>query len=254
MITVGFNKVFDKSNVALGNHLFQYVICRLVAEKRGYNFFIPEQGYINEVFTNVNFGTPDGNILHYYQDSESQFYNPSIFEVQDFTHLTGFFQSEKYFKDDEQLVKSWLALEMDEETQTILQEFSTDTHCYIHIRGGDNVGKSHNWLAPKEYYSNAMTEIKDKHNIKNFCIVTDDFNLSKEWFPDIPIISKSLSTDFKLIHYSKYSIISNSTFSWWASWLGENKIIIAPDRWLNYNKPECDFFPYDIKSEKFTYL
>jgi hypothetical protein len=254
MISVGFNKVFDKSNVALGNHLFQYVICRTIAERNGFNFFIPEQGYLNEVFSGIDFGIRDGDTVNTYVDSDSQFFNSEIFNISDFTHLTGFFQSEEYFQDREDRVKSWFRINKDEETEEILKEFDPEIFCYIHIRGGDNVGKSHNWLAPKDYYSESMERIKKDFGISNFCIVTDDSNLSASWFPEIPIVSRSLPVDFKLIYYSRFCIISNSTFSWWASWLSNKKIVIAPDYWLNYNQPELGFFPIGIKSKKFTYL
>jgi hypothetical protein len=254
MISVGFNKVFDKSNVALGNHLFQYVICRIVAEKNGYNFFIPDQGYLNEVFSEMEFGHKDGDTTEAYTDSDSQIFNPEIFKVSDYTHLTGFFQSEKYFQDQEDRVKSWFKINLDDETEKILKEFNPESFCYIHIRGGDNVGKSHNWLAPKNYYVQSMERIKENFGISKFCIITDDVNLSSSWFPEIPIASKNLTIDFKLLYFSKFCIISNSTFSWWAAWLSNKNIVIAPNYWLNYNQPEGGFYPSDIKTKKFTYL
>jgi hypothetical protein len=60
--------------------------------------------------------------------------------------------------------------------------------------------------------------------------------------------------DFKLMYNSKYCILSNSTFSWWSSWLTEKEISIAPNNWLNYNNPELGFHPIDIKTDKFLYV
>lgn len=255
MITVGFNKVFVDTNIALGNHMFQYAICRLVAKKNNYNFYIPYSGHLKDCFPNIDLGVKDGAIKYeYHEDNLVQVYNPNIFNLPDFTHINGYLQTEKYFQGFENDVKSWFSFDMDGETKSVMDKYPVDNFCYIHIRGGDNKLGTNNWLLPKEYYLRAIEKIKKiKKDIK-FVIITDDIELSTEYFPDIDVLSNSVMVDFKSIYYSKYSIISNSSYSWWAAWLSEKKLVIAPNNWLNYNMPEKGFYPVDIKTDKFTYI
>lgn len=263
MITVNFNKVFVENNVALGNHMFQYAIARLVAHKNGFNFHIPDGKYISKCFPKIDLGLSDGNTIYQLiEDTMVQSYNPEIFTVPDFTFLSGYFQTEKYYDGYEDIVKSWFEVEMDTTTEKILNKYDVDNYCYIHIRGGDNKFGNNNWLIPKEYYIDAMIKIKELKNDISFVIVTDDPDLSKQYFPEIDVIEydnssddiTKLISDFKSLYYSKYSIISASTLSWWAAWLSDKIITVAPNNWLNYNKPGSGFYPSDIKSKKFIYV
>jgi hypothetical protein len=254
MITVGFNKVFVDENIALGNHLFQYSMCRIVALENNYKFFIPYSGHLKKCFPNIDLGEEDGLIKYNYFENFEQSFDNKIFNVKDFTNLNGYFQSEKYYIKYKNLISEWFKVDKCERVNDILSKYPIDKFCYIHIRGGDNKFGTNNWLIPKEYYINAMEQIKESNPYLSFVIVTDDVELSKSYFENIDVISNDVVLDFKTLFFSKFCIISASTFSWWAAWLSEKEKTIAPKYWLNYNQPEKNWYPSEIQSEKFIYV
>jgi hypothetical protein len=254
MITVGFNKVFVDENIALGNHLFQYSMCRIVALENNYKFFIPYSGHLKKCFPNIDLGEEDGLIKYNYFENFEQSFDNKIFNVKDFTNLNGYFQSEKYYIKYKNLISEWFKVDKCERVNDILSKYPIDKFCYIHIRGGDNKFGTNNWLIPKEYYINAMEKIKESNPYLSFVIVTDDVELSKSYFENIDVISNDVVLDFKTLFFSKFCIISASTFSWWAAWLSEKEKTIAPKYWLNYNQPEKNWYPSEIQSEKFIYV
>ncbi len=270
MITVNFNRVFVENNIALGNHMFQYAVCRLVATKNNYNFFISYGDYISKCFPGIDLGVNDGKSKYtWIDDNMSQAYRSDIFNIPDFTDLHGFYQTDKYFQGNEELVKSWFPIDINDDSfsgtptvKSIAELFPVDDFCYMHIRGGDAKNDA-NWLMPRKYYSDAMAEVRKIKPDISFVIITDDIELSREYFPEITAIGyddsidsiSALMIDFRSLYNSKYCIISSSTFSWWASWLSDKIITVAPNNWLNYNKPTgSGFYPVDIKVDKFTYV
>ena len=91
-------------------------------------------------------------------------------------------------------------------------------------------------MCSTDYYKNALSHVESSI----VYIVTNDVEWSKEW------VSENLAEtgfefrwtdeneifDLYLMSMAKECIIANSSFSWWGSWLGENKKTIAPRNWF----------------------
>lgn len=118
----------------------------------------------------------------------------------------------------------------------------------IHVRRGDYLMPEHRDLyggiCTEAYYREAMRVVKDEHPGCVFFLFTND----KEWaytLADaedgqnaVEIVDPAEEDDYAelvLMSRCKHNILANSSFGWWASYLNRNddKIVIAPDRWLN---------------------
>ena len=102
----------------------------------------------------------------------------------------------------------------------------------IHIRGGDFLSINNLNICKLDYYKNAIEYAMAKGS-KNFIVICEDQIYGKElikklknYFNDLQISiikSDSIKNDFNIIRSSKLAILSNSTFSWWASFLSISK-------------------------------
>jgi hypothetical protein len=241
----------------LGNQMFQYAVTRIVAEKNNYNFYLPREkngnGQNISDYFDLDMGVVDGNIQHKYDENQNQFYDPNLFNIPDFTLISGFFQTEKYLLNNEEEIKKWFRINKNEKIESFLNAYPVNEYCYIHFRGGDYKDMP-DWLLPKKYYDDAINKIKEINSSLKFLVITEDIHLANEFFNNIPIISNDIMIDFSLLYFSKFCIIPNSSFSWWASWLSEKEATIAPLGWINYNKNDGSFWPLDVKSNKFIYV
>lgn len=172
-------------------------------------------------------------------------YEEKLLNIKGGHYFEGYFQNEKYFKNCADIIKkdfTFKPLE-NEHNKNILEKIqNTKNSVFIHIRRGDYLDIG-NMALGIEYYKNAIQKIKEK--IKNpvfFIFAKDSDEFIKENFnfeTDFELI-KSKGADYidmQLMAQCKHAIIANSSFSWWAAWLIENKdkIIIAPSPWLDDN-------------------
>lgn len=118
----------------------------------------------------------------------------------------------------------------------------------IHVRGGDYLTDRNKGLYTTlrtEYYERALCEIspllsKDykveviSNDTEYAMEIIDPIFRNKE--NEIDYINKSLEEDFKLLASAEFLLSSNSTFCWWAGFLGHGKHIVQPAEWSKFSK------------------
>lgn len=117
---------------------------------------------------------------------------------------------------------------------------SCDAIC-VHIRRGDYVkpGSLYEDLSATDYYDKAIEMAKSKCPKGKLFFFSDDleyvrerFKNEKAYFVDCNKGSDGY-LDMKLMSLAKICIMANSTFSYWAAYMGhENKLVIYPKKWF----------------------
>jgi hypothetical protein len=221
----------------LGNQIFQVANGYAYSKKYGKNLILDvskwyaHQGkspkiYKETIFKNFEYVSKNRitNIQEYKEPKLDYVEIPKFdFDVK----FSGRYQSLKYFEEvkDEFISKLWLP------TYPIVKNSVA-----VHIRRGDYLkGKRFN-VCKTNYFRENIKNFPDK----NIHIFTDSKEyVTKEFCCDnIEIIhTESELSDLAAMSNYENLIISNSSFSWWASLLGiEKEKIIAPSRWFNGRK------------------
>lgn len=94
----------------------------------------------------------------------------------------------------------------------------------IHVRRGDYVGNSfYVDLSLTDYYQKAMAEFPER----KFLVFSNDIDWCKkqEIFKGCDFYHKGELEDFNLMSKCNGHILANSTYSWWAAWLGKGKVV-----------------------------
>jgi len=112
----------------------------------------------------------------------------------------------------------------------------------IHVRRGDYLELAHqlHGALHGDYFLAATKSIIEHKKIDKIAIFSDSINqvMEESWvglLPDIEIEFRQNSDPWdSLLEMSSFEMIicSNSTFSWWAAFLNNNKTIVLPDHWF----------------------
>ena len=166
----------------------------------------------------------------------------------------GHWQSPLYFTDVQETVKRDFASPF---TSTIEQDTlcrsirGSDSIC-LHVRRTDYLWAS----APMKviqpsFYHRAIAHIDERVARPRFYVFSDDINWCRPYFKFLSncVFVEALPwSTFVLMTNCRHFIIANSTFSWWAAWLGGNsdKTVIAPTEWFHgREQPSRDIIPKD---------
>jgi len=165
--------------------------------------------------------------------------------------IRGYMQSWKYFVNSFDKIKYYF--EPNFETNDNSKDLVS-----VHVRRGDYLERSnfHTNLG-QEYYQKAMNLFPND----KFLIFSDDLDwvVHCGWFDETRCIFKAkedpqqlafINAPVELIHLfymskCKAHIIANSSFSWWGSFLGDQKgITVAPRQWWVNNNSSDIYLPH----------
>jgi hypothetical protein len=276
----------------LGNQMFQYAAGRALAEKynvplkldlrwmRGYR----HRDFLLDQFP-VSIETPSWNerakftwfpfqrrpffpytklirkFNHLLYMEPSFSYNPEFCNLGPHRFLFGYFQSEKYFKDYESLIRNDFRYKPDLKLYDgeILDALKSSGSTAIHFRRGDYVTDEATnrsiGSCSLDYYENAVSYLRNKLKEITLLVFSDDIEWCKRNVNfDGAVFVKGKGAipldDMFLAGECENMIISNSTFAWWCAWLNPNpdKIVIAPKNWFKneqLNKKSYDLIPQE---------
>ena len=253
----------------LGNQMFKYATLMGIAQYNGYDFGLPyeeipcsddkakncyDKTELFDCFLKLR--CKDSKYNNYPRNFErTGGFDEDFLKIPDNTDIVGFFQTEKYFKHcrnyilDEFLFKDEIYIK----AQEFIQEYDINKLVCVHVRNFTDYVQF-NMNLPLEYYCRAISHFDDSHT---FIIMSDDI---QECRLKLKIDNAIYSTNDKYVDMCIMSMIpktimSNSTFSWWGSWLkvGNDNITIAPKNWHNENTKQCNlpwmdapYLPLDI--------
>lgn len=149
--------------------------------------------------------------------------------------IQGYWQCPKYFTEIESTLRCDLAFNrpIHPEYRHLADEMESYSSVAVHVRRKDFWSK-----LSILYYREAIGRLQERFSGLQFFVFTDD----PDWwsreagdFPSARLVHHPEASgidDFQLMSRCRHFIIANSSFSWWASWLGNHpdKYVLAPSR------------------------
>lgn len=155
----------------------------------------------------------------------------------------GYFQTPLYFRGIEEILREELAtdkLGLETGHERLSDKLRSPSSVAVHVRRTDYVNNPHLVLLDTDYYQRAMDRMRITVPNARFFVISDDpawcLNTFKQ--DDIEVCTHSDPfdplLDLHLMSLAGHHIIANSSYSWWAAWLGRkaNQQVLMPDHWF----------------------
>lgn len=189
-------------------------------------------------------------------------FDPKLLEVRPGTRITGYFQSWRYFES----ISDRLRAELSIRRNILLREHGYGipaSDIALHVRLGDYLHfrhrRTHNLLTPS-YYREALALQLNSSSNNAVTVFSDEPDVAIGLLEAVGVGARfepcqtSESDLHELLMLSTHHriICANSTFSWWAAWLGDlsGDSVTVPRRWIN----RSDFSTTDLFPETWTVL
>jgi hypothetical protein len=228
----------------LGNQLFQYAAGRALSLRRGVPLCLdlswfeePERLPYELDLLGID-PPPALDVRWRVHEAEGYVFDPRVLDAPDGSKLVGYWQSERYFEDAADWIRSDISLPGDRFTKTIS----------LHVRRGTAKFPADPTLGlmTVDYYREAVAEIARRSDVKDVMVFADDWEWVRDNLKlDLPWVGANGSglADFSRMSRCEHHVIANSSFSWWAAWLNPSpdKIVVGPTDFAEFRTP--DFLP-----------
>ncbi len=193
------------------------------------------------------------------KEKKEYIFQTDVFEKRSSSTLWGFWQSEKYFEDAKDEVRTVFRFRPSEEPAIVeaKKDIANSNAVALHVRRGDYLLAANAHLGAAtdvSYYNNAIAYMAEHVSSPKFFVFSDDIawcreNIKSSYpmvFMDETTAGPKASGHLELMSLCKHNIIANSSFSWCGAWLNANpeKIVVAPKKWAaSTNSGSNDVIP-----------
>lgn len=257
-----------------GNHLFQYALGRVLAERHGVplvmdgSWFnaegweqvshflkLPLQASVVRRFSLGSRALRKLTGKHYWEyrgvpvlreAAADQSFDAGFLEAPADCLLFGYFQTPRYFEgiapqfreEINGLMAAGVAIDC-----KALEGLAAPESVAVHVRRTDYLTLPVFKVCDRDYYHKAMKQLRGCLKNPRFYIFSDDPEWCRTEFrgEDQQVIDTGSAAanplhDLRLMSWAAHHIIANSTYSWWAAWLGTKpgQQVIMPSRWYAY--------------------
>ena len=250
----------------LGNQLFQLFTTIAYSMKNKQRFYFPNSKNLGKRYTywdsflkhlkDYTISDPLNKVSMQIVREKGFHYEPLSFVEGREVCLSGYFQSEKYFKEYYGVICHLIQLKEEKElvNENYPNNYSNSISMHFRLVDYKKLPDYHPILC-YSYYKNSLTNIinttnKNDWNILYFCDEEDIprvdavISILKSDFPSLTFerISESIVDWEQMLIMSlcTHNIIANSSFSWWGAYFNssENKIVCYPDIWFGPRGPQ----------------
>lgn len=169
-------------------------------------------------------------------------FDPRVLDADD-VRLIGYWQSEKYFADRADAIRSDFALPVGD--VALANRIDSVESVSVHVRRGDYASdpkiSAELGVLPIGYYEAAIDRLQQALSRPEFFVFSNDPKwCARNLRIDAPhtfvasALARKSHADLQLMSSCRHHVVSNSSFAWWGAWLreGPDTIVVAPKRWF----------------------
>jgi hypothetical protein len=153
----------------------------------------------------------------------------------------GYWQSQRYFSEIEALLRQELHLtrKLSAKNQVMGDRMQAQESVAVHVRR-----VQYDCAIDPEYYDRAITAMIERVPDATFYCFSDDLDWCRAHllpkYPMVLVDNRNLHAieDFQMMTHCRHYIIANSSFSWWAAWLGGSEgVVLTPQADMSHRQP-----------------